>query len=174
MGISQRKTRGKGLCKKIHARTLEEREEVTFNEDGQPIGPGDKRKFILSVEAQDWVETTVRDAWRRYKHKIKKNHFLKDSNMIERLKNRPPKVLIAQFKSLYDYWSKEAIQQGINEDLENDDINDEIQEDGVDDGFQEDVVGEEFQEEERDLDGEFQDDDIDGEFQEDDVFKNRV
>ncbi|CAI8616982.1 unnamed protein product [Vicia faba] len=149
---SQRKTRGKTLCKKIHARTLEERVEVTFNEDFQPIGPSEKvvsdlslflgtlarnstfcplrytnwsgmpddnknrfwrytnRKFILPVEARDWIETTVREAWRRYKHKIKKNHFLKYSNMTERLKNRPPNVPIAQFKSLCAYWSKETIQ----------------------------------------------------------------
>ncbi|CAI8597792.1 unnamed protein product [Vicia faba] len=68
------------------------------------------RKFILPVEARDWIETTVREAWRRYKHKIKKNHFLKYSNMTERLKNRPPNVPIAQFKSLCAYWSKETIQ----------------------------------------------------------------
>ncbi|CAI8610984.1 unnamed protein product [Vicia faba] len=149
---SQRKTRGKTLCKKIHARTLEERVEVTFNEDFQPIGPSEKvvsdlslflgtlarnstfcplrytnwsgmpddnknrfwrytnRKFVLPVEARDWIETTVRETWRRYKHKIKKNHFLKYSNMTERLKNRPPNVPIAQFKSLCAYWSKETIQ----------------------------------------------------------------
>ncbi|CAI8614638.1 unnamed protein product [Vicia faba] len=124
---SLRKTRGKTLCKKIHARTLEERVEVTFNEDFQPIGPSEKvvsdlslflgtlarnstfcplrytnwsgmpddnkncfwrytnRKFILPVEARDWIETT-------------------------RLKNRPPNVPIAQFKSLCAYWSKETIQ----------------------------------------------------------------
>ncbi|CAI8598236.1 unnamed protein product [Vicia faba] len=71
------------------------------------------RKFILPVEARDWIETTVREAWRRYKHKIKKNHFLKYSNMTERLKrlkNHPPNVPIAQFKSLCAYWSKETIQ----------------------------------------------------------------
>ncbi|KAL5097416.1 hypothetical protein RYX36_001743, partial [Vicia faba] len=149
---SQRKTRGKTLCKKIHARTLEERVEVTFNEDFQPFGPSEKvvsdlslflgtlarnstfcplrytnwsgmpddnknhfwrytnRKFILPVEARDWIETTVREAWRRYKHKIKKNYFLKYSNMTERLKNCPPNVPIGQFKSLCAYWSKETIQ----------------------------------------------------------------
>ncbi|KAK2398181.1 hypothetical protein QL285_059675 [Trifolium repens] len=38
-GTPKRRTRGKTKCKDIHARTLEEREEVTFNDDGQPIGP---------------------------------------------------------------------------------------------------------------------------------------
>src|ERR1051325_436128 len=46
---SQRKTRGKTLCKKIHARTLEERVEVTFNEDFQPIGPSEKVVSELSL-----------------------------------------------------------------------------------------------------------------------------
>ncbi|XP_039682816.1 uncharacterized protein [Medicago truncatula] len=68
------------------------------------------RKFILSVEARDWVKTTVRDAWRRYKHKIKKNHFLKYRNMTERLKHCPPKVPIAHFRELCEFYSKEPIQ----------------------------------------------------------------
>ncbi|CAI8595091.1 unnamed protein product [Vicia faba] len=68
------------------------------------------RKRKNPFEARDWIETTVREAWRRYKHKIKKNHFLKYSNMTERLKNHPPNVPIAQFKSLCAYWSKETIQ----------------------------------------------------------------
>lgn len=64
----------------------------------------------MSVEARDWVETTVRDAWRRYKYKIKQHHFLKYPNMTERLKHRPPKVPIAHFRALCEFWSKEPIQ----------------------------------------------------------------
>ncbi|CAJ2668302.1 unnamed protein product [Trifolium pratense] len=153
-GTPKRKTRGKTLCKRIHARTLEDREEVTFNDNGQPIGPTDRvvselslflgtlarsssfcpliytswsgmpdrnikrfwiytnvcKKFILPNEAQDWVEKTVRDAWRRHKHKIKKNHFLKYSNMTERLKHRPPKVPEVHFKKLCEYWSWKPVQ----------------------------------------------------------------
>ncbi|GAU41087.1 hypothetical protein TSUD_139900 [Trifolium subterraneum] len=135
---------------------MEEREEVTFNELGQPIGPTAKvvarfglflgtlarkstfcpliytnwsgipkknkrrfwrysnRKYILPAEARSWVVIAVRDLWRRYTHKIKKNHFLKYSNMTERLKNRPPKVPEAHFKSLCEYWNKEPI-KAINE-----------------------------------------------------------
>lgn len=49
IGTSKRRTRGKTLCTKIHARTIEEREEVTFNEDGQPIGPSNKVVSDLSL-----------------------------------------------------------------------------------------------------------------------------
>lgn len=37
------------MCKNIHARTLEEREEVTINENGQPIGPTDSDVSDLSL-----------------------------------------------------------------------------------------------------------------------------
>ncbi|KAI5435668.1 hypothetical protein KIW84_022186 [Lathyrus oleraceus] len=145
------RTCGKTWCKKIHGRTLEEREQVTINEDGRPIGPTSKvvsdlslflgtlarnstfcpliftnwtrmptkkktfwryikQKFILPIEARNWVLTTVRDSWRRYKHKIKKNHFLKYSNMTERLKHSLPRVPKAHFRNLCKYWNKELIQ----------------------------------------------------------------
>ncbi|XP_039689040.1 uncharacterized protein [Medicago truncatula] len=48
-GISQRKTRGRTLCKKIHARTFEERVEVTYNDVDQPIGPTKKVVSDLSL-----------------------------------------------------------------------------------------------------------------------------
>lgn len=41
--------RGKTMCKDIHARTMEEREEVTLNEDAQPIGPTDRAVSNLSL-----------------------------------------------------------------------------------------------------------------------------
>ncbi|CAI8603600.1 unnamed protein product [Vicia faba] len=110
------------LCAKRFMQELWKSENSTFcplrytNWSGMPDDNKNRfwrytnRNFILPVEARDWIETTVREAWRRYKHKIKKNHFLKYSNMTERLKNRPPNVPIAQFKSLCAYWSKETIQ----------------------------------------------------------------
>ncbi|CAI8607365.1 unnamed protein product [Vicia faba] len=72
---SQRKTRGKTLCKKIHARTLEERSGIP-DDNKNHFWRYTNRKFILPVEARDWIETTVREAWIRYKHKIKKKNFL--------------------------------------------------------------------------------------------------
>ena len=43
----EKRTRGKTLCKNIHARSLEERVEVTFDK-GQAIGPCDKIVTDLS------------------------------------------------------------------------------------------------------------------------------
>ena len=37
----KKKTRGKTTCKEIYARTMEQREEVTFDL-GQPVGPTDQ------------------------------------------------------------------------------------------------------------------------------------
>ncbi|KAJ1384154.1 putative transposase, Ptta/En/Spm, plant [Sesbania bispinosa] len=151
-GTSKKRTRGSTKCNKIHSRSMEEREEVTFNVEGQPIGPSDEavsnlslflgtfarnaafcpltytswkalpdenkkevwnytnKKFILPTEAKAWVDTAVRDAWRRYKHLIKKNHFDKYSNMKQRLKHRPVNVPEPHFKKLCDYWSLETVQ----------------------------------------------------------------
>jgi len=39
---SKMKTRGSTICAKIHGRTFEEREEIIFNENFQPIGPTDQ------------------------------------------------------------------------------------------------------------------------------------
>ncbi|XP_058733464.1 uncharacterized protein LOC131605084 [Vicia villosa] len=119
-GTLKRRTRGKTLCKKIHGRNLEENSTfcplIYTNWSGMPrknkrrFWRYTQRKFILPIEARNWVVTTVRDAWRRYKHKIKKNHFLKYSNMTERLKHRPPKVPEAHFRNLCEYWNKEPVQ----------------------------------------------------------------
>ena len=45
--MKERITRGKTLCNNIHARSLEERVEVTF-EKGQAIGPSEKNVTELS------------------------------------------------------------------------------------------------------------------------------
>ncbi|XP_058722188.1 uncharacterized protein LOC131593824 [Vicia villosa] len=42
------KKRGKTLCRKIHAREFKDRQEITLNEEGQPIGPDDKTVSELS------------------------------------------------------------------------------------------------------------------------------
>ncbi|KAI5397856.1 hypothetical protein KIW84_063611 [Lathyrus oleraceus] len=39
---------GKTLCRKIHAREFKDRQEITLNEEGQPIGPDEKTVFELS------------------------------------------------------------------------------------------------------------------------------
>ncbi|XP_020204525.2 uncharacterized protein LOC109789891 isoform X2 [Cajanus cajan] len=44
----KKKTRGPTRCLKIHARSFEERQEVTLDDDGEPIGPKDKVVSDLS------------------------------------------------------------------------------------------------------------------------------
>lgn len=42
LGTASKRTRGKTLCAEIHARQLGDREEITLNEEGQPIGPNER------------------------------------------------------------------------------------------------------------------------------------
>ncbi|MED6201741.1 hypothetical protein PIB30_098101 [Stylosanthes scabra] len=86
----------------IYGRTIEEWEEVTFDLGG-PVGPiaqsvsnltsfagttgrykrflsllytnWQATKFILPASAEKWVIQTIRDAWKRFKGKLKQNHF---------------------------------------------------------------------------------------------------
>lgn len=149
--------RGKTLCKNIHARDYKNRQEITLNEEGQPIGPDEKRvaelssflgtiarsadlcpltfnnwkalvkswedeeidpvweyvneKYIIPEKGKKNVFAIVNDAWRRYKHLIKKNHFTKYKTMRERLKNRPEEVPEEDFKKLLVYWRDENSQE---------------------------------------------------------------
>lgn len=48
IGTKKKRTRGPTRCLKIHARTSEDRQEVTLDEDGEPIGPNDKTVSDLS------------------------------------------------------------------------------------------------------------------------------
>lgn len=43
-----KKTRGKTQCLNIHARSLENREEIILDDEGEPIGPTDKVVSNLS------------------------------------------------------------------------------------------------------------------------------
>ncbi|RHN66903.1 putative transposase, Ptta/En/Spm, plant [Medicago truncatula] len=47
-GLIRKRKRGKTLCKNIHARDFKNRQEITLNEEGQPIGPDEKRVAELS------------------------------------------------------------------------------------------------------------------------------
>ncbi|MED6138747.1 hypothetical protein PIB30_077378 [Stylosanthes scabra] len=57
----KKKTRGNTTCNDIYGRTLEQRDET---------------KFILLENIEKWVVQSVRDAWKRFKGKIKQKHFL--------------------------------------------------------------------------------------------------
>ncbi|KAF7841754.1 putative transposase, Ptta/En/Spm, plant [Senna tora] len=163
-GTAKKRTRGQTSCKKIHDRSIEEREEVILNDQGQPIGPREKTvkdlslflgtlarnstfcpliytnwkaipcdtkehmwkyinaKFNVPHEGMKWVESTIQDAWRRYKCKIKKSHFQKFANMSERLKNRPPNIPISHFKLCF-YWSNETVKSQLKDLTQNPELN---------------------------------------------------
>ncbi|KAF7821364.1 putative transposase [Senna tora] len=158
-GKSKKRTRGQTSCKNVHARSVEEREEVILNDDGQPIGSREKTvndlslflgrmarnstfcpltytnwkampsdlkdhmwkyintKFNVPDEVKKWVESTIQDAWRRYKCKIKKLHSEKFANMTERLKHRPTTIPKSHFKKLCLYWSNENMKSQLKDHL---------------------------------------------------------
>lgn len=47
-GTSKKRTRGPTQCMKIHSRSVQDREEVVLDDDGEPIGPSDKTVSDLS------------------------------------------------------------------------------------------------------------------------------
>ncbi|KAF7832210.1 putative transposase [Senna tora] len=158
-GTSKKRTRGQTSYKNVHARSIEEREEVILNDDGQPIGPREKTvkdlslslgtmarnstfcpltytnwkampsdlkdhmwkyintKFNVPDEGKKWVESTIQDAWRLYKCKIKNLHFEKFANMTERLKHRPATIPESHFKKLCLYWSNENVKSQLKDHL---------------------------------------------------------
>ncbi|MED6150789.1 hypothetical protein PIB30_075905 [Stylosanthes scabra] len=46
-------------------------------------------KFILPASSEKWVILTIRDAWKRFKAKIKLKHFIPYDNIEDMVKNRP-------------------------------------------------------------------------------------
>lgn len=48
LGTSKKKARGKTMCYRIHGRSLEERQEIIFNSEAQPVGPNEKAVSDLS------------------------------------------------------------------------------------------------------------------------------
>ncbi|XP_057719915.1 uncharacterized protein LOC130934354 [Arachis stenosperma] len=147
---TKKKTRGKILCKKLHATDFNDRREVEFLQ-GQPIGPTKEvvanlgqflgstvrnlhfvtllytrwhgvpdnikegmweyanQKFILPISSKSWVMRGFCRAWKKYKGKIKKEHFLKNNTKKEMIKNRPLEIPEFQFRKLIRYWSLPAI-----------------------------------------------------------------
>ncbi|KAK6777826.1 hypothetical protein RDI58_024544 [Solanum bulbocastanum] len=108
--LESKKVRGKTTCKDIHARNLEERKEVTFDK-GQAVGPTGKSKFLIPVEGKKWVMTSLRDAWRRHKQKIKERFFDKNSSVEDMLAKRPDDMPEEQFRQLIEYWKYPTVQR---------------------------------------------------------------
>ncbi|KAH0637911.1 hypothetical protein KY289_037826 [Solanum tuberosum] len=134
-----KKVRGQTTCKDIHARNLEERNEVTFDK-GQAVGPTNKIVSQLSnfigtiarnprfislmctslhavpkdtkkrIRRKEVVMTGLRDAWRRHKQKIKENFFDKNSTLDDMLAKRPDGIPDNQFRQLIEYWKHPTVQ----------------------------------------------------------------
>ncbi|MED6151639.1 hypothetical protein PIB30_084400 [Stylosanthes scabra] len=67
-------------------------------------------KFILPENTEKWVVQSVRDAWKRFKGKIKQKHFLPYDNVEDMVKNRPMQVPPSEFIRLMLYWSHPLIE----------------------------------------------------------------
>ncbi|MED6188004.1 hypothetical protein PIB30_081823 [Stylosanthes scabra] len=67
-------------------------------------------KFILPTSTEKWVIQTARDAWKRFKTKIKCKHFHPYENVEDMVKNRPKQVPPSEFIRLVLYWSHPLIQ----------------------------------------------------------------
>jgi len=54
--------------------------------------------------------TSLRDAWRRYKQKIKERYFDKNSTIEDMLAKRPDDMPEEQFRQLIKYWKHPTVQ----------------------------------------------------------------
>nr|XP_017228464.1 PREDICTED: uncharacterized protein LOC108203795 [Daucus carota subsp. sativus] len=68
-----------------------------------------KDKYVIPEEGYDWVMTTMRDLFRGYKARIKRDYYYKYQTDEERLENRPREVPLKDFKILLEYWADEKI-----------------------------------------------------------------
>ncbi|WJX44855.1 hypothetical protein P8452_31786 [Trifolium repens] len=119
-GKIKKKTRGPTQCLKIHGRKLEERVEVIFDDEGEPgIVENDEddeiwgfvqRKYIIPEEGRKAIMSRINGAWKRYKWSVKRDHYLKYSNLKDRLKHRPKTIPPTHFKILLKFWDNNIIQ----------------------------------------------------------------
>ncbi|XP_025700352.1 uncharacterized protein [Arachis hypogaea] len=72
-------------------------------------------KFILPDSGEKWVIQAIRDAWKRFKGKIKQKHFVPFDTIEDMVKNRPTQVPESQFIKLIYYWSHPTIQRATKE-----------------------------------------------------------
>ncbi|XP_027767785.1 uncharacterized protein LOC107030871 [Solanum pennellii] len=67
-------------------------------------------KFIIPLEGKAWVMTGFRDAWKRYKQKIKERFFDKNSTIEDMLAKRPSDIAEDEFRQLIEYWKDPTVQ----------------------------------------------------------------
>ncbi|KAJ8433394.1 LOW QUALITY PROTEIN: hypothetical protein Cgig2_028994 [Carnegiea gigantea] len=132
-----KKHRGPTMLFKVHARKMEDRVVVLFNDKGQPIGPTNKavnefskflgtiahdytwapliytnwrkEKYIIPSSAKKWVLQTIRDFWRVFKSRIKQDHYYKYDNDDARWENCPTRVFDFHFKVLLRHWNDSTV-----------------------------------------------------------------
>ncbi|KAH0746071.1 hypothetical protein KY285_007728 [Solanum tuberosum] len=75
-------------------------------------------KFLIPVEGKKWVMTSLRDAWRRHKQKIKERYFDKNSTVEDMLAKRPDDMPEEQFRQLIKYWKHPTVQRATKENNE--------------------------------------------------------
>ncbi|KAH0709283.1 hypothetical protein KY284_010710 [Solanum tuberosum] len=75
-------------------------------------------KFLIPIEGKKWVMTSLRDAWRRHKQKIKERYFDKNSTVEDMLAKRPDDMPEKQFRQLIKYWKHPTVQRATKENNE--------------------------------------------------------
>uniref|UniRef100_A0A803N720 Uncharacterized protein n=1 Tax=Chenopodium quinoa TaxID=63459 RepID=A0A803N720_CHEQI len=77
-------------------------------------GPADT-KYILHVEAKDWVMETLDQSWRGFKCRLKRDHYYMYDTYEERLKHPPERVPEAHYKTLLAYSGTTIAKQAMRE-----------------------------------------------------------
>uniref|UniRef100_A0A803NA32 Transposase n=1 Tax=Chenopodium quinoa TaxID=63459 RepID=A0A803NA32_CHEQI len=72
-------------------------------------------KYILPVEAKDWVMETLDQSWRGFKCRLKRDHYYMYDTYEERLKHPPERVPEAHYKTLLAYWGTTIAKQAMRE-----------------------------------------------------------
>ncbi|KAL8102655.1 hypothetical protein AgCh_027252 [Apium graveolens] len=75
-------------------------------------------KYVIPDEGRKWVYTTLSNAWKLHKARVKKVHYTKYNTDEDRLDNRPNRVPLEDFKMLLKYWGDEAVQKLARENAE--------------------------------------------------------
>ncbi|KAF7832775.1 putative transposase [Senna tora] len=105
-GTSKKRTRGQTSCKNIHARSIEEREEVILNDDGQPIGPREKTVKDLSL----FLGTMARNStfcpltytnWKALPSDLKDHMWKYNSQLKDHLTQNPEQNHTEAFKEVF-------------------------------------------------------------------------
>ncbi|MED6123617.1 hypothetical protein PIB30_050801 [Stylosanthes scabra] len=117
------KTRGNTTCNDIYGTLGRNKRVVSLCYTSWVAVPPEKKKFmwdytntkfILPENIKKWVVQSVRDAWKRFKGKIKQKHFLSYDNVEDMVKNQPMQVPPSEFIRLMLYWSHPLIQREAN------------------------------------------------------------